>query len=162
MAARVIYFGCDDCYRVPVLRNAGYEVHQLESLDELSIDLQQNQVDAVIVSEDDGQAAGRAITLAREQTTAPLILFRRSAGELDENRLCDQVYWPGVRAEDWLSQTADLIALCRESRKQSLAIQAQSQQLRREAQSVREESRRQRERAHVESVQRPQRPQHRE
>jgi len=28
MAARVIHFGYDDCYRVQVLRTAGYEVRQ--------------------------------------------------------------------------------------------------------------------------------------
>lgn len=144
MAARVIYFGDDDCYRVPVLRSAGYEVFQPQTLDELNAGLQKDaQVDAVFVSEDERRTTLGAIELVREHCTAPLILFRRSNIHLQEN-LCDQVYWPGARPEEWLSDTAELIAQCRESREQS-------QKLRRETQIVRGQSRWQRARSRMES-----------
>jgi hypothetical protein len=74
MAAQVIHFGWDDCCRVPVLREAGFEVIEAKSLDELSADLQRNQkVDAVIVSEDVEPTAERVADMVRRSTLAPVL-----------------------------------------------------------------------------------------
>jgi len=151
MAARVIHFGHDDCYRVPVLKNAGYEVHEVESLDELRIGLLKNeQVDAVIISEEERMITEHALVVAREYSPAPLILFRRSRVDLNEN-LCDRVYSSCVWPEEWLSDTADLIARCRKSLEQLAATREESFQLQREAEFVRGQSRWQRARARLES-----------
>jgi hypothetical protein len=140
MAARVIHFGCDECYRIPVLKSAGYVVYEPQTLDELSIDLLQNgPVDAVIISEDDRKITERAMVVAREHSTAPLVLFRRSSADLNEI-LCDRVFSPGVRPEEWLPVTAELIAQCRQAREHSAGLREQSQQLRFDAKSVREQS----------------------
>ena len=72
MAARVIYFGSDDCHRVAVLRSAGYEVRESNSLNNLGLDLQRDeQIDAVIVSEDNPETAEKAVDLVREHKIAP-------------------------------------------------------------------------------------------
>ena len=76
MSARVIYFGLDDCYRVPVLRAVGFEVRESDCLASLGLNFQQDQqIDAVIVSMDDRRNAEQAADMARENTLAPVILF---------------------------------------------------------------------------------------
>ena len=110
MVARVIHFGWDDCYRVQVLRSVGYEVRESHSLEGLRVDLQRDEhVDAIVVSEDNWQQTQQAAAMARQHSAAPLILFRRTANPIDQ-KLFDQVYSPLVPPEQWVSQTAELIA----------------------------------------------------
>ena len=87
MTARVIHFGLDDCYRVQVLRSAGYEVHESESLAGLAQDLQRDPgVDAVIVSEGTARITEEAAEIARDRGASPVVLFRCSRVHLDEKR----------------------------------------------------------------------------
>jgi len=102
MAAQVIHFGGDDCYRVPVLRAAGFEVRAVRSLNKLRVGLQSDgQVDAVIVSEAEPQCAEKAAVIMRQHSGAPLILFRRPGVALDESRF-DRVYDSLVPGAYWL------------------------------------------------------------
>ena len=122
MAVRVICFGRDDCYRVPVLQSAGYEVTEAESLDSLALDLQGNdRVDAVIVSEDDHRSAENAADLVRQQSTAPIILFWRHNGGIDESKF-DLVCSSFVEPQVWLERTAALIL-------RKLPVQMESERL---------------------------------
>ena len=110
MAARAIHFGWDDCYRVPVLRAAGFEVREANSLDELCFDLQtDDHVDVVIVSEDIEPTAERAAEIVRRSALAPVILFRRSDREIDEKKF-DKVYNCTTPPDIWLREAVALIA----------------------------------------------------
>jgi hypothetical protein len=143
MAARVIHFGWDDCYRVPVFRTIGLEVWEVESLDDLSFDLQHGErVDAIVVSEDDRETTRLAAAVVRRYSTAPLILFRRFHDGLDESGY-DRVFAPMVPPEQWLLQAAEVIAA-------SHAIQEESARLLRECGAMVERSRRLRERSRAE------------
>src|SRR5947209_8439943 len=116
MAARVIHFGWDDCYRVQVLRSVGYEVHEATSLDALGLDLEQDSlVDAVVVSEDQPVTTEKAADLVRSKSRAPLILFRHSQRELDESKF-DRVHSWFVTPAFWLADVAELIAASRACR----------------------------------------------
>lgn len=139
MAARVLHFGYDDCYRVQVLRSAGYAVTEAMTLPTLERDLQLEQVQAVILSEDGPRIAERAADIVRQRSPAPVILFRRSLSDLDEGKF-DQVYSCYVPPPVWLSRTAELIAASR-------ATRADSARLRRESKAIREESGRERARS---------------
>ena len=143
MAARVIHFGWDDCYRVPVFRTIGLEVWEAESLDELSFDLQRGEkVDAVVLSEDDRETTERAAAVVRQHSTAPLILFRRFHDGLDESRF-DCVFAPLVPPEQWLLQAAEMIAARH-------AIQVESARLLCECRALVEKSQRLRARSRAE------------
>jgi hypothetical protein len=96
----VIHFGHDDGKRLRTLRSAGYEVHAANTLNELWIELLQNdQVDAVLISEGDSWITECAAVLVREYNTAPLVLFRRSSGH-HKDKPCDKVYSSDVRPEE--------------------------------------------------------------
>jgi hypothetical protein len=124
VTTRVIHFGRDDGKRLPVLRSAGYEVHEAYTLNDLWIELEQNErVDAVFISEGDSWITNCAVMLVREYNAAPLVLFRRTSGDCNENP-CDEVYSSDVRHEEWLSHMSELIARCRDS--QSKRCKAQS------------------------------------
>ena len=145
-AAKVIHFGCDDCYRIKVLRHVGYEVRESDSLDRLRLDLERgNDVDAVIVAGVPPQRAEQAAVLVRQYSPAPLILFRRSNDELDESRF-DRVFSWFSPDTHWLYSTALLVM-------QSKELRAQAEHLRRDAEIVQAQSRQQR--ARSEELRRP-------
>jgi hypothetical protein len=109
MAARVIHFGWDDCYRIPVLLAAGFEVREVKSLDELSVILQNDEpVNAVLMSENTEQSAVEAAEMWRRSSPAPLVLFRRSERAIDENTF-DKVYSCLTPPDVWLRETNALI-----------------------------------------------------
>lgn len=102
MTTSVIHFGRDDGKRLPMLRRAGYEVHEAYTLNELWIGLVQNErVDAVLISEGESWVTECAALLVREYSTALLVLFQRSGGDYNEKPR-DEVYSCGVRPEKWL------------------------------------------------------------
>jgi hypothetical protein len=110
MAARVLQFGWDDCYRGQVLKYAGYSVIKAETLESLSRDLQEApDVAAVVVSEEDARTTERAAEIVRRHSKAPVILFRRLSVKIDESKF-DQVFKGYVPPEAWLPRTAELIA----------------------------------------------------
>ncbi len=126
MAARVLHFGWDDCYRIQVLRQAGYTVAEADSLEMLDLDLQRDPpVDAVILSDDDGNSMELAARVVRRRSAAPIILFRRSQRPLDERNF-DLVFLSFVPPQIWLAETAALIARSREVRSHSALLVAQS------------------------------------
>jgi len=113
MAARVIHFGWDDSFRVPVLRAAGFEVWESRSLDELSLDLQRDDdVGAVVISEDLEVSSENAAEVIRRSTLAPVILFRRTRQEIDRSRF-DQIFDSSILPWVWLGEMAALIARSR-------------------------------------------------
>jgi hypothetical protein len=136
VAARVLHFGWDDCYRSQVLARAGYLVTQAETLESLSRDLEEAEdVAAVVVSESDPGETEQAADVVRRYSQAPVILFRRSPVEIDESKF-DQVFLGFVAPELWLSKTAEVIA-------QSVALRDRSTRLQLEAKAVRQETLRQ-------------------
>jgi hypothetical protein len=109
MAAKVIHFGWDDCYRVQVLQRAGFAVTEAKTLAALDFDLQQGELaDAVIVAEGTPHTTEGAADIVRLRTAVPLILFRRSQCDLDERKF-DVVYPWCLPPEIWLARTAELI-----------------------------------------------------
>lgn len=147
MAARVIHFGFDDCYRVKVLRSAGYEVKESHSLVDLRTDLQRDDgIAAVFVSSDDEGTAEEAATIARN--SAPVIVFRREMQPLDESKF-DCIFERTIPPADWLSATAEVIANSRGIREASEKLRIETKWLRDDAAEVCAESRRQIERARI-------------
>ncbi len=143
MAARVLHFGWDDCYRVQVLQRAGYIVSRASVLDALEFELGEREpVDAVIVSEGKPDRSEQAAKVIRRRSAVPIILFRSSPCALDDRNF-DQVYPSFVPPQVWLARTAELIA-------QSRALQARSARLIAQSRAIREESRRLRERLRTE------------
>ena len=113
MAAKILHFGWDDCYRLQVLRVAGYDVLESETLAELCDHLQRGgPVDAVILSEDAPHTIEQAAAIVRTHCAAPMILFRCSQCQLDESAF-DQVFAGFQSPPEWLARTAELIGQSR-------------------------------------------------
>jgi len=140
-AATVVHFGWDDCHRVQTLQAAGYEVRESVSLDKLKLDVERDDVDAVIVSEAEPDSTERAAVLVRQHSGAPLILFRRSIAALNISRF-DRVYSSFIAPPFWLFETAVVVM-------QSRSLRAESKRLRRETEALRAKSRLQRARANA-------------
>lgn len=151
MAARLIHFGWDQCHRVAVLRSAGFEVKESHSLSTLWLDLKRDeQIDAVIVSEDDRQNAEEAADLVHQHhRLAPVIVFRGKVHSLDESKF-DRVYTSVVSPEIWLAETDMLIQKSQIIRQESLKLQQKSILLQRDSQALRERSSRERARSRTE------------
>ena len=110
MVAKILHFGWDDCYRVQVLRGAGFAVVESETLEELCDHLQRGEpVDAVILSEAVPCTIEQAAAIVRTHCAAPMILFRRSLCLVDESAF-DLVFAWFIPPPEWLEKTAELIA----------------------------------------------------
>ncbi|MGB6686871.1 MAG: hypothetical protein WBE76_03420 [Terracidiphilus sp.] len=120
MGARIVHFGSDTCHRVPVLKSAGYSIDDCRSVAQLHSALQMSaEAAAVVMTEPDGTAPERAISITRSSSTAPLILFPSRGLEYKESDF-DLVVPVLTPPEQWLNDIAALI-------QRSLAIRAQSQ-----------------------------------
>lgn len=125
MAERIIHFGLDDCYRVQVLRAAGYDVRQARSLIEVRTDLNRgNGVAAVIVLSDEARTAEEAATLAGN---TPVILFRRGTRTIDERKF-DCILDCTVSPAIWLSQLAEVIARSGKLQEEALKLEESQRQ----------------------------------
>ena len=147
MAAHVLHIGMDDCHRVAVLRSVGYRVDECASLLQLATALEGPKgADAVFLTESDSIPPEQAISLAREHSEAPVILFRRSTyGTSDDD--FDLVIPPLTAPEKWLQEVRSLLDWSRMGRVQAQAITDQSRTLRKETSMVRRDSERERGRA---------------
>ena len=109
MAARVVHFGCDECRRLLVLHMAGYAVDECPSILKLRSVLQEpGQTSAVLFTGQDEKQRKEAVTLARTQSRAPLILFETCNAPGDESDF-DLVIPPLTPPQEWLAKIAATI-----------------------------------------------------
>jgi hypothetical protein len=108
MAARVVHFGCDPCRRLLVLHMAGYAIDDCPSVLNLGFALQDNQAAAVVFTGQNENERKEAVTLARSQSSAPLILFEASNSPTDEADF-DLVIPPLTPPQEWLDKIAATI-----------------------------------------------------
>jgi hypothetical protein len=150
MAARVIHFGTDECYRITVLRSVGYSVDDCSSLVELRAELSTDGgAVAVCITEGISGPPEAAVSLAKTCSSAPLVLFRRS------NRDCEAAAFDLVvdtltPPQEWLTDMQDLIVRSQDLRARSGELARESAQLRQGSRAVREKSREERERSNME------------
>ena len=108
-SARIIHFGTDDCHRLTVLRSAGYAVEDCRSLHAFREALTSDgKPEAVLITECEGSLQGDAISLSRSRTPVPLVLFRRSNGDLRDESF-DLVIDSLTPPTRWLVEIDDLI-----------------------------------------------------
>jgi len=150
MAARVIHFGVDDCYRLSVLRRAGYIIHDCSNLIQLGAALEAD-ADAVMVNDSDGSVPEHAISLARSRSSAPIVLFPNSSRIYRADQI-DLVVPTFTPPQEWLLELANLIVHSRAVQECSRLLQEQSEQLCRESAQVREKSREEQARSRREAV----------
>jgi hypothetical protein len=111
MAANwIAHFGADTHYRLAVLTRAGYSVEKCNSPAQLHALLTGIRiVDAVIVSEGDGDTPYDAISLTRSNSTIPLILFQSGNPHYDEAEF-DLIVPVLTQPREWLNKVAALLA----------------------------------------------------
>ena len=149
MSAFLIHVGVDDCYRVPVLKGAGFFVEECRSVRGLGSTLIDfPEPDAIAIAESDEIEAGRAMALVRSSSTAPLILFQGRNRCLDASGF-NLVIPPLTEPHAWLSDLVSLIEDSRQIRSRSRSIGAYSVLLRREAQVAVNKSRQERRRSAI-------------
>ena len=147
MAARVIHFGVDQCYRLSVLRRAGYDVDNCGSLIQLCEALDSTgETDAVMVNDSDGSVPSQAISLARSRTSAPIILFPHSIRTYSTADF-DLVVPCFTPPEEWLLDLANLIVDSRVVRAYSQLLTERAEVLRSESAAVCKKSCRERARS---------------
>ena len=139
MAATVVHFGEDICYRLPVLRSAGYAVEQCDSLEQFSTFLS-SAPDVVVLEEDPQVPLLKAISFTRARSSASLVLFRHDiAMTLAEG--CDLVIPTLTAPEEWLSKIAMLLERSCSAGEDSQALVRKSASLRQDAAAVKEMNR---------------------
>jgi hypothetical protein len=118
---RLIHFGSDDCHRVNVLRSAGYSVDDCRSLRAFQEALAaERKPDAVFITEREDDPPGEVISLTKTYSAAPLVLFRRSHGDLSDGSF-DLVIESLTPPKQWLQEIDELIARCPDARAQALS-----------------------------------------
>lgn len=139
----VIHFGKDDCSRIPALKNAGYEVLESDTLDRLKLHLERGEgVDAVIICGMEPSCTIKAASLARQRSSAPLILFRRPDVKHSLSRF-DRVFPAHSPNAHWLFETAVLVMQCKELRAQAESLRTEAGRVLKETSAVQTEGRRQ-------------------
>lgn len=110
MTRCLVHFGVDTCFRLPVLRRAGFEIAECDSLEMLSRALALHP-DAVVMEEDPAAITERVIALTRSQSGVPLILF---AAEPRLTKAAVDLIIPAFTTPDlWLEEIRVLITRTR-------------------------------------------------
>jgi hypothetical protein len=139
MAAIVVHFGEDICYRVPVLRSAGYAVEQCDSMEHFSTFLSWDP-DVVVLEEEPQVPLRKAISFTRARSSASLVLFRHEMNTMLVEE-CDLVVPTLTAPEEWLNEIATLLERSRSIRADSQALAQKSASLREDSAGVREMAR---------------------
>jgi hypothetical protein len=132
-AASLIHFGPDNCFRIPVLEDAGFSVVECLGINDLHAHLTGFQpLDAVAMGNTQDVRLGSVISLVRATSTAPLILFESFDEErpADEDDEFDLVIPVCAMPYQWLKDIDNLIHLSRKIRERSQALRATSEALR--------------------------------
>jgi hypothetical protein len=109
MATRIIHFGEDTCHRLSVLKSAGYFVAECDDVTQLQAALQSELgIDAVLLTDREGEAFEDAIRIARSFSSVPLILFRDTNLNIAEAGF-DLVIPVLTPPEQWLDELGALI-----------------------------------------------------
>jgi hypothetical protein len=112
MTAFLVHFGVDTCFRLQVLRRAGYEIAECDSLEMLPRALASHP-DAVVIEDDPAAMTERAIALTRLQSGVPLVLF---AAEPCLTKVAVDLIIPAFTTPDqWLEEIRALIARTHEA-----------------------------------------------
>jgi hypothetical protein len=145
LAATIVHFGEDPCFRVPVLRSAGYTVAACESLDQLAI-LLSGDAEAIAFEDEPDFPTREAVALARARSSAPVVLFRNVPELLVPDEF-DLVIPSLTAPEDWLKKIANLLEHSRAIRAASQTLHQTSASLREDSAAIRAQTRRIRERS---------------
>jgi hypothetical protein len=133
-AARVLHFGDDECHRLTVLRQAGYDAGICRSGPQLIEHVQQAVHDAILfpdLPDEDLQ-----LNDLRSRTSIPFVLF---GSPLDPAQSVpfDLIISPITSPVAWLQHLALTIERARRLRETSALILSQSQALRSDSESLR-------------------------
>jgi hypothetical protein len=104
---RIIHFGRDGCWRMSVLRNAGFEVVGCTSFDAL-LALLDNAASASAAAVVMADASGCDLSEVRERSTVPLVLFQSTLANVPA-RSFDLVIAPQTHPQIWLRDLGDTI-----------------------------------------------------
>jgi hypothetical protein len=125
MAARIVHFGVDMCHRLGVLRRAGYQIEECGNLTQVRTALQSEiDVDAVIVNDCNGRVPLKALSIARDCTAAPIVLFPNSA-RMYPTETIDLVVPSLTPPDEWLLDLTVLIARSKAIRGHSIPLRPQ-------------------------------------
>lgn len=120
LAPTIVYFGRDNCFRLPILRSAGYTVETCDSLDQLAI--LASKAEVVTLGEKPEVPIREVLALTRARSRAPVILFRNDSEAAIPKGI--DLLIPALTApEDWLKQIAGLLQQSRTRRAESPVLQ---------------------------------------
>lgn len=103
---RIVHVGEDICYRVPVLRRAGFKVDVCISTDQLSDNLfNRPETDAILISDPGREISEEILRRIRGCSSAPIVLFQSSSRDYP-NAWFDLVIPVLSRPVEWLRDIA--------------------------------------------------------
>jgi len=107
--ARIIHFGEDSCHRRMVLEGAGYSVEKCDSITEIESRLRsQKPPDAVVITDEDGNASRDAVSLANAALSPPVIVFANGYKTYPESAF-DLVIPLFTSPANWLARIGETI-----------------------------------------------------
>lgn len=117
--ARIIQFGEDSCHRLKVLKGAGYSVAKCGSITDIESCLRSPEPpDALVITEESEKASRAAASLAKADSSVPVILFAASEESYTEFTF-DLVIPALTSPEKWLARIEETIARSRSLRGES-------------------------------------------
>jgi len=118
-AARIIQFGEDSCHRSMILQEAGYSVRGCKSVMEFRAALRTSgAADAVVITDETGNLPSEAISVAKSDSPAPVILFANSMSTYVESTF-DLVVPSLTPPAKWLAKIQEKIQESRKVRSKS-------------------------------------------
>lgn len=109
MSARIVHFGDDRFNRLGPLREAGYSIDSCSTLDEFRAAVASGApCDALTIAETESSRFECAISIARSESVAPLILFQASTQQRDSSAFSLVVPLLAPPAS-WIAQVAEVI-----------------------------------------------------
>lgn len=136
-AARVLHFGSDDCNRLAVLQQAGYEASVCRSAPELVQRVEAGSLDAVLFP----QVPAKRVRIHELRTRAniPFVLFGAPI-DLGNPAPFDLIIEPITSPEVWLRRLSRTIEVFRRNRENSALVLSRSQTLLGDSKSLRRDS----------------------
>lgn len=103
---RIVHVGEDICYRVSVLRRAGFKVDVCISADQLSDNLfNRTKADAILITDPGREVSEKTLRRIRGCSSAPIVLFQSSSRDYP-NAWFDLVIPVLSRPVEWLRDVA--------------------------------------------------------
>jgi len=125
----IVHFGVDEQATLQVLAQDGYSIKTCGiSIEILNLTLDQEEADAIVISEASAPMSASLVRSARPHSTAPLVVFAAPSSQCDYSEV-DLIIPPFTQPASWLSAIAELMQECKATRTEAGQIRQRAAEL---------------------------------